>query len=88
LLTLNYTIKGVGAAAVGLLFTACIQLWEAGVHDASDATVFLFSGALTAFFHVPVPFSILLGWVLGIVLSPLAIAIGQEPYCQYNQTGF
>ena len=74
-------ITGVGAAAIGLLFTACVQLYESGITDASDATVFLFSGALTAFFNVPVPLSILAGSVLGFILSPGAAGIGQALYC-------
>ena len=74
-------ITGVTAASIGLLFTACIQLYEAAVGDAADATVFLVTGALNAFFHVPVPLSILLGAVLGFVLSPGAVSIGQHLYC-------
>ena len=74
-------ITGVGAAAIGLLFTACVQLFEAGVVNAAGASVFLISGALTAFFNVPVPVSILFGSVLGYIISPGAVGIGQQLYC-------
>ena len=74
-------ITGVTAAGIGLLFTACVQLYEAGVGDGADAVVFLFAGALSAFFDVPVPFAIILGSVLGFILSPGAASIGQQLYC-------
>jgi chromate transporter len=74
-------ITGVTAASIGLLFTACIQLYEAAIGDGADAVVFLFSGTLSAFFHVPVPLSILFGSVLGFIFSPGAASIGQQLYC-------
>lgn len=74
-------ITGVTAAGIGLLYTACVQLYESAITDSADAVVFLFSAALTALFNVPVPFSILAGSILGFVLSPGAIGIGQELYC-------
>ena len=80
-------ITGVTAASIGLLFTACVQLYEAAVKDGADAVVFLFSGALSAFFNVPVPLSILLGSILGFIFSPGAASIGQHLYCiaEFNQ---
>jgi chromate transporter len=74
-------ITGVTAAAIGFLYTACVQLYEAAIHDAADAVVFLFSGALTVCFNVPVPASIIAGSILGFILSPGAIGIGQSLYC-------
>lgn len=74
-------IKGVGAASIGLLFTACIQLFEAGVQNAGGAVVFMVSGTMTLFFNVPVPVSILFGALLGFAFTPSAIGIGQDPYC-------
>ena len=74
-------ITGVTAASIGLLFTACVQLYASAVTNAANAVVFLFSGALSAFFNIPVPVSIILGSVLGFILSPGAIGIGQTLYC-------
>ncbi|KAH9256962.1 hypothetical protein BASA81_004783 [Batrachochytrium salamandrivorans] len=74
-------IVGVSSASIGLLLFTCIQLFEASVHTAADAVVFLVAGSMTGGFNVPVPISILTGALLGFAFSPSAIGLGQDLYC-------
>lgn len=73
-------IAGISAAGLGLVYTACVQLWEASVLDAAGAVVFVCSGVAAGFFKVPVPFAIIGGSILGFILSKSAIGVAQTPY--------
>jgi chromate transporter len=74
-------ITGISAAGLGLVYTACVQLWEASVLNAAGSAVFVCSGVAAGFFKVPVPFAIIGGSILGFILSKSAADIAQKPYC-------
>jgi len=74
-------LKGVNATAIGLVMAACVILWEAAVHSASDAMVFCFAGTLAVYFGIQAPIVILLGGILGAVLHEDVIDLGQRDYC-------
>ena len=60
---------------------ACVILWEAAVHSASDAMVFCFAGTLAVYFGIQAPIVVLLGGILGAVLHEDVIDLGQRDYC-------
>lgn len=72
-------LRGVNAAAVGLVYTAVYRLWEIGYVDENFSSgaslgrdpwwvvVTATSFVGTAWFGFPAPFSIVLGGVLGLV---------------------
>jgi chromate transporter len=77
-------LKGVNAAAIGLVGAACIILWEAAIRTAADAMVFCFALTLAVAFNIQAPFVILAGGILGAILSKEALNLGKEPYCAVN----
>jgi len=84
-------LAGVSSAGVGLIYTACIQLWVQSVVNSAGAVVFVASGAAVSVFNVPVPAAIIGGIVLGVILSDVAIGVAQTPFCAVaaglNSTG-
>lgn len=75
--TFKCFLAGVNAAAIGLIVAACAQLWEKAVLSWATAAVFCFTGSLIRFFDVFVPFAIILGGLLGFVLSPTCLDFAQ-----------
>jgi chromate transporter len=80
-MTFRALLKGLNATAIGLVGAACITLWEAAVGTAADAMVFSISGTLAIAFNVPAPLCILAGGIVGAILHPDALDLGQQPYC-------
>lgn len=80
-MTFRAILKGLNSTAIGLVGAACITLWEAAVATASDAMVFAIAGTLAVGFNVPAPLCILAGGVVGAILHPDALNLGQQPYC-------
>ena len=74
-------LKGVNATAIGLVGAACVTLWESAIVDAADAMVFCVALTLAVYFNVPAPFCILAGGIVGAILHPDALDLGQVPYC-------
>lgn len=72
-------LRGINAAAVGLIYTAVYKLWEIGFVDASTSSgtslgrepwwvvTAATSYTATAWFGMPVPAAILLGGVMGLI---------------------
>lgn len=74
-------LKGVDAAAIGLIGAACIILWEAAIEDAADAMIFCMALTLTVVYNVDAPYVILAGGIMGAILHPDALDLGQVAYC-------
>jgi chromate transporter len=74
-------LKGLNATAIGLVGAACITLWEAAIGTASDAMVFSIALTMAVAFNVQAPFCILAGGIVGAILHPAALNLGQQPYC-------
>jgi chromate transporter len=79
--TFKAILKGVNATAIGLVGAACIILWESAISGAADAIVFSVAITLAVAFGVQAPICIFVGGVIGAILSPDALNLGQQPYC-------
>uniref|UniRef100_A0A7S2YB08 Chromate transporter n=1 Tax=Entomoneis paludosa TaxID=265537 RepID=A0A7S2YB08_9STRA len=75
-------LKGVNATAIGLVGAACVILWESAIVDAADAMVFAVSLTMAIVFSVQAPICIFVGGVIGAILHPDALDLGQVPYCE------
>ena len=74
-------LKGVDAAAIGLVGAACVILWEAAIEDSADAMIFCMSLTLHVVWALDAPFVVLAGGVLGAILHADALDLGQVAYC-------
>lgn len=73
-------LKGLNAAAIGLIASGCVFLFEGGVTVAADAMVFTIAGTLACYYNVQAPVVILIGALLGALFSSVALNVGQKPY--------
>lgn len=79
--TFKAILKGVNATAIGLVGAACVILWESAVSDAADAMVFSVALTMAVAFGIQAPLCILAGGIVGAILHPDALNLGQVPYC-------
>jgi chromate transporter len=80
--TFKAILTGVNAAAIGLVGAACVILWESAIKTAADAMVFSIALTLEVIFNVSAPLCILAGGIVGAILHPDALDLGQVPYCE------
>jgi len=73
-------LKGINAAAIGLLGSGCIYLYARAVKTAADAMVFVLAGGLGGFFGMQAPFVILFGALAGGLFSHGILNVGQVKY--------
>ncbi|KAJ0409953.1 hypothetical protein P43SY_005847 [Pythium insidiosum] len=78
---LKIFLSGVNAAACGLVVASIFLLWEKAVHSNANAAAGLATGLMVGVFNVPSPIAIVLGAVLGYILSPDVFNIGQLSFC-------
>ncbi|OQS02705.1 Chromate Ion Transporter (CHR) Family [Thraustotheca clavata] len=78
---LQVFMAGVNSAAIGLVVAAIALLWQHAVHNNASASVCLATGVLVGLFGVPAPFGIVIGGVLGYILSPAVLNIAQTSFC-------
>ncbi|GLE10150.1 hypothetical protein PINS_up022161 [Pythium insidiosum] len=78
---LKILLSGVNAAACGLVVASIFLLWEKAVHSNANAAVGLATGLMVGVFNVPSPIAIILGAVVGYLLSPDVFNIGQQSFC-------
>ena len=74
-------LKGVNATAIGLVGAACVILWEPAIRDAADAMIFSVALTLAIVFNTPAPAIVFIGGVIGAIMHPDALNLGQQPYC-------
>jgi chromate transporter len=72
------SLRGINAAAIGLIVSACITIYTSSIKKGADAIILVGSGSLVAFSTVPSPIVIGLGSALGAMLSKMSL--GQKPY--------
>lgn len=79
--TFKAVLKGLNATAIGLVGAACVTLWESAIVDAADAMVFCVAITMAVAFNIQAPICILAGGIVGAILHPDALNLGQIPYC-------
>jgi chromate transporter len=79
--TFKAVLKGVNATAIGLVGAACVTLWESAISGAADAMVFSIALTMAVAFSIQAPFCILAGGIIGAIMHPDALDLGQQPYC-------
>lgn len=82
--TFKSILHGVNATAIGLVGAACVTLWESAIDDAGDAMVFSVAFTMAIVFNVQAPLCILAGGIVGAILHPDALNLGQQSYCVKN----
>jgi chromate transporter len=79
--TFRNILRGVNASGIGLIGAACVTLWESAIGTSADAMVFCISLTMSAAFQFDAPYCILIGGIVGAILHPDALNLGQQPYC-------
>jgi chromate transporter len=79
--TFKAILKGVNATAIGLVGAACVILWESAISNAAGAIVFSVALTMAVAFGIQAPICILVGGIVGAILHPDALNLGQLPYC-------
>jgi len=74
-------LKGLNSTAIGLVGAACVTLWESAIKTAADAMVFSVALTMAIVFSIQAPICILVGGIVGAILHPDALDLGQQPYC-------
>jgi chromate transporter len=74
-------LKGLNATAIGLVGAACVTLWEGAISTAADSMVFAIAFTMDVVFNVGAPWIVLTGGIVGAILHPDALNLGQQPYC-------
>ena len=80
-------LKGVNAAAIGLVGAACVILWEGAVDTAADAMVFILAGTLATVYGWGAHWVVLAGGIFGAILHEDALSLGQVEWCTLTQSG-
>ena len=72
-------LRGVNAAAIGLIGSACVNIYSSSIKRGADSIVLVFTSSPVSFSNnLPSPLIIFLGAVLGAILSILQL--GQKAY--------
>jgi chromate transporter len=79
--TFKSILSGVNASAIGLVGAACVTLWESAIRTSADAMVFSVSLTLNTVFAFGAPYCVFVGAIVGAILHPDALDLGQQPYC-------
>lgn len=80
--TFRAILQGVNATAIGLVGAACVILWESAIRDAADAMIFSVAFTMAVVFSSPAPLCIFIGGVIGAIMHPDALNLGQVSYCE------
>ena len=74
-------LRGVNASAIGLVGAACVTLWESAIRTTADAMVFSISLTMSSVYAFQAPYCVLVGGIVGAILHPDALDLGQRSYC-------
>mmetsp|Transcript_14483 Transcript_14483/g.18916 ORF Transcript_14483/g.18916 Transcript_14483/m.18916 type:complete len:504 (-) Transcript_14483:300-1811(-) len=74
-------LMGVNATAIGFVGAACVILWESAIENAANAMVFAVALTMAIVWNVQAQYCILAGGIIGAILHPDALDLGQVPYC-------
>lgn len=79
--SLKIFLSGVNASATGLIVASFFLLWDKAVHSNANAAVGLATALMVGVFRVPMSMAILLGSILGFLLSSEVFGLGQTDFC-------
>ena len=77
----KHVLQGVNASAIGLVGAACVTLWVSAIRTSADAMVFAISLTMSSVYTFQAPYCVLVGGIVGAMLHPDALNLGQRPYC-------
>lgn len=80
--TFKNVLRGVNASAIGLVGAACVTLWESAIRTTADAMVFSISLTMSSVYAFQAPYCVLMGGIVGAILHPDALNLGQRSYCE------
>ncbi|KAG7396697.1 hypothetical protein PHYBOEH_001926 [Phytophthora boehmeriae] len=80
--SLKIFLSGVNASATGLIVASFFLLWEKAVQSNATAAVGLATALMVGVFRTPMSIAIILGSILGFLLSPEVFDLGQKDYCK------
>ena len=81
---LQVFLAGVNAAATGLVVASVFLLGQKAVHSNASTAVALATGLLVGVFGMPTALAIVVGGLLGFVLSPSVFDLAQTSFCVQN----
>ncbi|KAG3081288.1 hypothetical protein PI125_g20211 [Phytophthora idaei] len=79
--SLQIFLSGVNASATGLIVASFFLLWDKAVHTNSSAAVGLATVLMVGVFRVPISMAIVVGAILGFLLSSEVFDLGQKDFC-------
>ncbi|KAG6947980.1 hypothetical protein JG687_00015763 [Phytophthora cactorum] len=79
--SLQIFLSGVNASATGLIVASFFLLWDKAVHTNSSAAVGLATVLMVGVFRVPTSMAIIVGAILGFLLSSEVFDLGQKDFC-------
>ncbi|RLN73950.1 hypothetical protein BBO99_00009170, partial [Phytophthora kernoviae] len=79
--SLKIFLSGVNASATGLIMASFMLLWEKAVHSNANAAVGLATALMVGVFRMPMSVAIILGSILGFLLSSEVFDLGQKEFC-------
>ncbi|KAH7484862.1 hypothetical protein PRIC1_004172 [Phytophthora ramorum] len=78
---LKIFLSGVNASATGLIVASFFLLWDKAVHTNASAAVGLATALMVGVFRVPTSMAIIIGAILGFLLSSEVFDLGQKDFC-------
>lgn len=79
--SLKIFLSGVIASSTGLIVASFFLLWDKAVHSNANAAVGLATALMVGIFQVPTSIAIIIGAILGFLLSSEVFGIGQKDFC-------
>eukprot|EP00644_Phytophthora_capsici_P009613 jgi/Phyca11/118075/e_gw1.35.254.1 len=79
--SLKIFLSGVNASATGLIVASFFLLWDKAVHTNASASVGLATALMVGVFQVPTSMAIIVGAILGYLLSSDVFDLGQKDFC-------
>ncbi|KAG7375829.1 hypothetical protein PHYPSEUDO_015145 [Phytophthora pseudosyringae] len=79
--SLKIFLSGVNASATGLIVASFFLLWDKAVHTNASAAVGLATALMVGVFRVPTSMAIIIGAILGFLLSSEVFDLGQKDFC-------
>ncbi|RLN96174.1 hypothetical protein BBJ28_00024960 [Nothophytophthora sp. Chile5] len=79
--SLKIFLSGVNASATGLIVASFFLLWDKAVHSNASSAVGLATALMVGVFRVPTSMAILIGAILGFLLTSEVFDLGQKDFC-------
>ncbi|RLN94832.1 hypothetical protein BBJ28_00024982 [Nothophytophthora sp. Chile5] len=79
--SLKIFLSGVNASATGLIVASFFLLWDKAVHSNASSAVGLATALMVGVFRVPTSMAIIIGAILGFLLTSEVFNLGQKDFC-------